>query len=45
MKSGTDNNFLTVKDKKIIPLCIEAIKELSTEINNLKAEIAAIKSS
>ena len=45
MKSGTDNNFLTVKDKKIIPLCIEAIKELSTEIDNLKAEIAALKSS
>ena len=34
-KSGTDNNFLTVKNEKIIPLCIEAIKELDGKIKSL----------
>ena len=42
-KSGTDNNFLTVKDEKIIPLCIEAIKELSAKVEVLEQENTTLK--
>ena len=45
MKSGTDNNFLTVKDEKIIPLCIEAIKELSAQVELLKSKVATLEGS
>ena len=44
-KSGTDNNFLTVKDEKIIPLCIEAIKELSAQVELLKSKVATLEGS
>ena len=45
MKSGTENNFLTVKDEKIIPLCIEAIKELSAQVELLKSKVATLEGS
>ena len=44
-KSGTDNNFLTVKNEKIIPLCIEAIKELSAQVELLKSKVATLEGS
>ena len=44
-KSGVDDNFLTVKHEKIIPLFIEAIKELATKVEALETEVAALKGS
>ncbi len=45
MKSGTDNNYLTVQHEKIIPLCIEAIKELSAKVEALESEVNTLKGS
>ena len=42
-KSGTDNNYLTVKNEKIIPLCIEAIKKLTAKVESLEQENTALK--
>jgi len=42
-KSGTDNNYLTVQHEKIIPLCIEAIKELSAKVEVLEQENTTLK--
>jgi len=36
-KCGTDHEFLTVDKEKIIPVLIEAIKELKAEVEELKA--------
>ena len=36
-KCGTDHKFLTVEKEKIIPVLIEAIKELKAEVEELKA--------
>ena len=33
-----DNNYLTVRYDKLIPLLIEAIKELREEVNNIKKD-------
>ena len=44
-KSGTDNNYLTVKNEKIIPLCIEAIKKLTAKVEALESEVNTLKGS
>ena len=38
-KCGTDHEFLTVDKEKIVPLLIEAVKELKAEVDALKSQI------
>lgn len=42
-KCGTDHEFLTVDKEKIIPVLIEAIKELKSEAEGLKAEVVSLR--
>jgi hypothetical protein len=43
-KSKSGENYLTVKYDKLVPLLIEAIKEISTENQELKARLELIES-
>jgi len=40
-----DNNYKTIQYEKLVPLLVEAIKEQQEQIETLKTEISALKSS
>jgi hypothetical protein len=41
--SKTGNNYKTIDYTKLVPVLVEAIKELSTQVTALQSELAAIK--
>ena len=44
VKENVHNKFLGVRYEKLTPLLLEAIKELSAEVDTLKTKVTALES-